>query len=50
LGGVFEGSPEVQTINANRIDVFVQGSDNAVWSQTWTGSWTGWNRIGGTIQ
>jgi hypothetical protein len=33
----------------DRLDVFVKGTDNAVWHLWWDGAWNGWESLGGTI-
>ena len=34
----------------NRIDVFVKGTDNALWHKWWNGaSWSGWESLGGVL-
>jgi len=45
-----KGAPDVQTPNANKLEIFAQRSDNAIWRKTWTGSWTNWIQIGGSIK
>ena len=42
--------PTVASWSESRLDVFVRGTDNALWSQFWDGNnWSGWISLGGTI-
>jgi len=52
LGGSAQGSICAVSSGPNSFDVFIRGSDNAVWHKHWDGTqWlpsaTGWDRIGG---
>lgn len=49
LGGVIIGSPAAVSWGAGRIDVFVRGTDNALWHKYFNGSWSGWESLGGYI-
>ncbi len=52
LGGQLASGtgPAVASWNAGRLDVFVQGTDGALWSKAWTGSsWSGWISLGGKL-
>ena len=54
MGGTIVGQPRVVAWGANRLDVFVIGTDMALYHKWWNGSaWgpsvTGWERMGGTI-
>jgi Repeat of unknown function (DUF346)/Cysteine-rich secretory protein family len=50
LGGGLIGSPGVSSWGATRADVFVRGTDNALYQNTWNGtSWSNWTALGGTI-
>ena len=50
LGGVLTSSPAVASWGANRTDVFVRGSDNALWHRSWNGtSWSAWESLGGVL-
>ena len=50
LGGVLTSGPGVSSWAANRLDVFVRGTDNALWHKWWNGSsWNGWESLGGVI-
>ena len=49
LGGVLTSDPDVSSWGPNRLDVFVRGTDNAMWHKWWDGSaWRGWESLGGT--
>jgi hypothetical protein len=49
LGGVFTGSPAVCSWAAGRLDVFVRGTNNHVMHRWYTGSWSGWQDVGGDL-
>ena len=52
LGGVLTSSPAATSPSSGAIDVFVRGTDNALWERTTTnggGSWGAWTSIGGQI-
>lgn len=50
LGGVLTSDPDVSSWGTNRLDVFVRGTDNAMWHKWWDGSaWRGWERLGGVL-
>jgi hypothetical protein len=54
LGGNIAAAPAVTSWGENRIDVFVQGTDGAVYHKAWDGSqWipseTDWENLGGGI-
>ena len=38
LGGVLTSGPGVSSWAVNRLDVFVRGTDNALWHKWWNGS------------
>jgi len=43
LGGTLSSTVAVSSSSGTRIDVFVKGSDNALYQKTWNGtSWSGW--------
>jgi hypothetical protein len=50
-GQLASGSgPAADAQNANNLDVFVQGTDHALWYQRWDGtSWSGWQSLGGKL-
>lgn len=52
LGGVLPSgeAPTVVSWGSNRLDVFVKGTDNALWHRWWDGSrWGGWESLGGIL-
>ncbi|OOM24514.1 DUF346 domain-containing protein [Clostridium beijerinckii] len=50
LGGVLKYSPGVSSWSANRLDVFVTGSDNALYHKWWDGSrWSDFENLGGSL-
>ena len=54
MGGVCTSPPRVTAWAANRLDVFVTGTDSALYHKWWDGSaWgpslTGYERMGGVI-
>jgi hypothetical protein len=45
-GGIWNGPSAV--VDGNTVDVFVRGTDNQIYLNTWNGSaWSGWNAHGG---
>ena len=56
LGGSLGGltpvnrAPAACSWGTDRLDVFVQGMDGALWHKAWTGtSWSGWQSLGGKL-
>jgi hypothetical protein len=49
LGGVANSDPEISSWGPNRRDVWVRGTDNALWHKWWDGSWHGWESLGGKL-
>jgi alpha-galactosidase len=50
LGKKILGQPAAYGSAGDRIDVFVRGTDNAVWRNAFTnGRWGQWTRLGGTL-
>lgn len=50
LGGVLESMPVVVSDQANRQDVYVIGTDSALWHRYWDGTaWRPWRSLGGTL-
>jgi hypothetical protein len=47
----FKDDPTVSSWGDNRLDVFVRGTDNALWHKWWDGSsWSsGWESLGGVL-
>jgi hypothetical protein len=51
LGGELQGKPTVVSWGPNRIDIFVKGTDNALWHKAWDGSnWTSYESLGGVYK
>jgi len=46
--GGARSAPAAISNSTGRIDVFVRGTDAAVWRNTWTTAWSGWRRVGGS--
>ena len=49
LGGVLASGPGVSSWAANRLDVFVRGTDNRLWHKWFSGGWSGWESLGGVL-
>ncbi|WML35964.1 hypothetical protein [Clostridium sp. OS1-26] len=50
LGGSLTSAPSASSWGANRLDVFVKGTDNAMYNKWWDGSrWSDWEDLGGNI-
>ncbi len=50
LGGVASSSPTVSVSSANRMDVFIRGSDYALYHKFWNGTaWSDWESLGGRL-
>jgi hypothetical protein len=50
LGGICFGSQlSVAAWNSSREDIFVRGSDNALWHIYWNTSWSSWESLGSPI-
>ncbi len=48
LGGVLTSAPAVASWQANRLDVFGRGQNQALWHKWWDGSrWSQWEDLGG---
>ncbi len=45
------GAPAVCSQSLNNLDVFVRGTDNALWWRHWSGTtgWDAWNSLGGVL-
>ena len=51
LGGFLTSSPAVASWAPNRLDVFVRGSDNALYHKSWNGiEWSAYERLGGNLE
>ena len=50
LGGVFTNAPSVTSWSADRLDVFVRGTNTHLMHRSWNGSaWSGWEDLGGEL-
>jgi hypothetical protein len=50
LGGILTSAAAVASSGTNRTDVFVRGTDNALYQRTWNGtSWSPWTSLGGVL-
>jgi cysteine-rich secretory family protein len=50
LGGVAASDPVVVSRTATSLDVFIRGSDDALWHRAWNGTaWSGWESLGGVL-
>jgi len=51
LGGQIPAgtSPAACSWGASREDLFVQGTNGALYQNTWTGTWSGWTSLGGQL-
>ena len=49
LGGVLTSAPAVAAWNYGRLDVFVKGTDNALWHKWYQGGWSSWESLGGVL-
>lgn len=50
LGGVNTSGPDLSAWGTTRMDMFVRGSDNALWHRPWnSGQWGAWHSLGGTL-
>lgn len=50
LGGEFKSAPAVSSRGENKLDVFVQGTNNHLMHRWWDGArWSGWEDLGGAL-
>jgi hypothetical protein len=49
LGGVLESDPAAVSWGPNRIDVFICGTDSALWRKWWCNGWSVWESLGGAL-
>ncbi|GAA3643480.1 hypothetical protein GCM10022236_52690 [Microlunatus ginsengisoli] len=50
LGGVLTSQPAVSSWAPRRLDVFVRGTDNALWHRWYdSNAWSGWESLGGDL-
>jgi hypothetical protein len=48
--GIATSSPAVSSWGTARLDVFVRGTDMALWHRSWNGTaWGGWESLGGVV-
>lgn len=50
VGGILQGGPSAVALTENRVDVFVRGTDGAMYHKIWNGSaWGDWENLGGEL-
>lgn len=50
LGGIFYGDPAAVTCGSGCLDVFVRGTDDALWTRSYrNGAWQDWRSLGGKL-
>jgi outer membrane protein assembly factor BamB len=49
LGGALTSGPDASSWDSNRFDVFVRGTDNAMYHKAWVGAWSGYDTQGGAL-
>ena len=49
LGGILTSGPGVCSWASGRLDVFVRGTDNALWHKWYSNGWSGWESLGGIL-
>jgi hypothetical protein len=49
LGGVLTSAPAVSSWAPGRLDVFVRGTDSALWHKWYQNGWSGWESLGGVL-
>jgi hypothetical protein len=50
LGGAMTSGPGVASWGSGRLDVFVRGTDNALYQRSWDGTrWVDWQALGGVL-
>jgi hypothetical protein len=49
LGGAVTSGPDASSWGSNRLDVFVRGTDNALYHKAWAGAWYGYDSLGGGL-
>jgi hypothetical protein len=50
LGGYITSDPTAASRQANIVDVFVRGTDAALWSRAYVNGWYNWYSLGGSVQ
>ncbi|MGZ7187916.1 MAG: hypothetical protein ACXVIR_08750, partial [Halobacteriota archaeon] len=49
-GALASGSgPAASSWGNGRLNLFVQGTDNVLWHKSYTGTWSGWQSLGGAL-
>ena len=50
LGGTWTSAPDASSWASNHVDVFIRGTDNAMWQTSWNGSaWSATTSLGGVL-
>ena len=50
LGGIATSGVDASSWSSTHLDVFVRGTDNGLWDDTWNGTaWNGWQPLGGAL-
>jgi hypothetical protein len=49
IGGVATSGPDAASWSAGRTDVFLRGTDNALYHKAYAGAWYGWESLGGVL-
>ena len=50
IGGVAASGPAAASWGSNRLDVFIRGTDDALWHRWWDGAlWSAWESLGGIL-
>ena len=49
LGGVLTSGPGASSWSSGRLDVFVRGTDSALWHKWFQNGWSGWEKLGGVL-
>jgi hypothetical protein len=49
LGGVLTSGPGTSSWASGRLDVFVRGTDSALWHKWYENGWSGWESLGGVL-
>lgn len=48
-GGTLTSGPGVCSWSSGRLDVFVRGTDSAMWHKWYNNGWSGWEGLGGFL-
>ena len=49
LGGILTSGPGASSWSSGRLDVFVRGTDSAMWHKWYENGWSDWESLGGTL-